>query len=840
MRGRQRVVSDDPTYADLTEKVRRLEETADKYRVVEALLKQTKDFNVRILKNLKDIYYRTEVTGRITMVSDFVTVVTGYAPADLIGTRLTDRFIGGENRDRYASLLQDTGGVTDFETRIRIRGGEWKWLSINAGRIYDDAGEFIGVEGVARDVTLRKSLEESLYTYEFIANTSKEFMTLIDRDYVYRAVNDSYCRALGKSRDEIVGKSVWVLWGEEVFERVIKDYLDRCFRGKEVQYEARLRFFGRDPRWFEINYYPYLDSEKTVSHAVVVSRDVDMAKRAERVLLKAHDELDYRVRQRTRSLELANAQLKREVAARKQTETELEKARDAAADASSAKSEFLANISHEIRTPVSGIVGMIRMTLSTLLTKDQRENLFTIKGLAESILSLTNDILDLSKIEARKLTFYPENVSLPRRIPEIVRPFTWQAREKGVELAWEIDPDLPDRLYVDIHRLSQVLRNLLSNAVKFTERGKIVLHVFQTGQDETGVELAFSVSDTGVGIPEEKISHLFQSFSRVDSPDRRRREGTGLGLAVSKRIVDLMGGRMTVESRIEEGSVFTVTVRLARARPDDAPVTDAAPHLEASGPGDPPPLNILLAEDNAVNVKYITHFLRKAGHKVTSVTDGRGVLPALRERDYDVVLMDVQLPGMDGIETTRRIRSETGGGFDPNIPVIGLTAYALKGDRERLLSAGMNEHVPKPVDFGRLHAVLRRFFAKTPKDGGGSPEKGRSPAPVLQWETALERMEGNESLLIELCRMFTEEASSIMESVERSLHSKKWEAAYQPVHSLKGTLSVLEAVPARQSAVHLEESLQNHDTEAAAARFQHLKDELRALTAYLSRYIRSS
>ena len=600
-------------------------------------------------------------------------------------------------RPALDSVLSDgTPGVVDYRLDLPV-GARWFSAAVSPYHVADGPCE--GVVCVVRDITEARRRDERLQArteeLEGFFDVALDLLCIADLDGRFVKVNRAWEETLGHTREELEGaRFLEFVHPDDV--QVTIDTMGRLATGHRVV-DFINRYRCRDGTYRDIEWR----SNPAGRRVYAAARDVTDRLRAERELVAINHDLEAAT---ARANEMA-------------VQAEL---------ASAAKTQFLANMSHEIRTPMNGVIGMTGLLLDTGLSHEQRRYAEVVRTSGEALLALIDDILDFSKIEARRVELDRVTFGLRTLTDGVIDLLGVKAREKRLDLSCDVDAAVPDTLCGDPGRLRQVLLNLLGNALKFTEAGGVTLRVGLEVLAADRVTLRFAVTDTGIGIPADRQHILFSPFTQVDGSTTRKYGGTGLGLAISKQLAELMGGTMGLESAEGRGSTFWFTavfhVVATDRRCDDRRTPQPGPreaHPTAPA-GSKGRFRILLAEDNPINQTVALKTLERLGYAADVVATGDEVLRAVADVAYDLVLMDCQMPGMDGFEATRRIRRSEGSASNPRVPIVAMTAHAMAGDRDRCLAAGMDDYLCKPFRPRELGAVLDRWLATEPASASAS------------------------------------------------------------------------------------------------------------------------
>jgi len=652
-------------------------DVTEEHRIQEELRKSEEKYRL-LAENAADVIWTVNVEGELTYISPSIQMLRGLTPEEAMAETIPQTMPPAS----YAKVLQKAeeharqGGREDLHLEVEQyrKDGSTVWVEMMIRPLFGPDGGKAGFVGVSRDVTRRRTAQAALRKSE------ERFRAFFDNveDMIYYQGIDGSLSMLNRASSLITGypntefDTDPMLWRRIIHPDDVRDAEDffRRYPAGVPYYEVTYRLRAKDglTKWIESRMYGAKDTSGKYVGYHCIDRDVTERTALERSLVEA---------------------------------------RDRAEEASRAKNAFLATMSHEIRTPLNGIMGMLQLAETTELSGEQADYVTGALTSCRNLLRVLSDILDISRIEAGALGLVDEEFPTEAVFAPVMELLAVEARRKGLELTLDMAPDVPDRMRGDSGRLRQVIFNLVGNAVKYTESGGVRVTVSRLPfcPVPDGVCLYVGIADTGIGIPDDRIAHVFEPFTQIESTLSRKHGGTGLGLSIVRRLLMLMNATCSVETQEGQGAAFHLSLPLRSATPQDRART-------APGPTASRQARVLVAEDDPVNLFTTMRFLEKLGHLPRGARDGCEALKLLRDEHFDCVLMDIQMPGRNGLETAKDIRSQASGAFDPGIPIVALTAHAMAGDKEAFLAAGMDAYLSKPVELEALRealcAVLRR------------------------------------------------------------------------------------------------------------------------------------
>ncbi|MDO8293866.1 MAG: PAS domain S-box protein [Gallionella sp.] len=733
--------------------------------------------------------------SRITLINRACEEQWGMSFSDLRGTDASQLFppdqialFLAKDREVFAS-----GQQVDFEETV------WN-AALKKNRIvhtykkpvFDEAGKPLYLIGVSVDITERKQADEVLKLHKLVIDTALNGFWMVDMSGNLRGANEAYAKMSGYAVDELLNMHISQLEAKEKSAEEVAAHGEKIIAQGYDRFETRHR--RKDGQEIDVEVSARFMPESQLFFAFL--RDITEHKRAERELRELNEHLEERVEQRTR---------------------ELTQAKQLAESVNRIKSEFLANMSHEIRTPMNSILGMAHLALSVKVDRRNQDYLKKIQTSGEHLLGIIDDILDFSKLDAGRLKIDTVDFDLSRMLESVSNLVAGKAAAKGLELVFDVDANLCINLRGDPLRLVQVLVNYADNAIKFTEKGGIIIRAKKIEENETSCLVRFEVQDTGIGINDAEQAKLFQPFQQLDASSTRRYGGTGLGLAISKQLAEMMHGEVGVESAPGQGSVFWFSVRLDKTwwscRAENINGTDVPPAMLALISG----AYILLVENNLFNQQVATEFIQNAGATVCIVQNGEEAIDLLIDDHFDCVLMDIQMPVMDGFETTRLIRANPA---LAGIPVIAMTASASGEDRERCLAAGMNDFIGKPFKPYTFYAVIAGCLAGRVQEAPVSSAPAASAARatrvddhgIIDLALLAELVGGNRLKMREFALKFLASARQDMAEVEAALERKDLVALDALGHHIKSPARMAGAI----GFAKLCEALQKYSKDGAS------------------------
>jgi PAS domain S-box-containing protein len=650
-----------------------VDDISDQKRYEKDLI-ESKEMFQTVFNNMAATITVTDKDERIVAWNPFAEKMLRMTREELFNKPVKDLYPAKEWKRLRALNIRQKGVAQDIETQVLRSDGHILDVSISISVLKDLEGNPIGSIGIIRDITVQKAAERKLRESEnkirIILDNSAAAITLTDDEERIVSWNKYTEHLLEMKKTDLYLKPVSAIYPKAEWDKIRSENIRKTGSKHHLQTKIMTSTGKLIDIDLSINILRDLNGE--IVGSVGIMQDITEQKKFQEMLVQA---------------------------------------KLAAEEANSAKSLFLANMSHEVRTPMNTIMGMIDLTLDTPLTDDQKENLSVAKDAADNLLGLLNDILDLSRVEAGKITLEQIDFHLHHVAKSVIKGLSVLAHNRNLQLELHIDPNVPELLQGDPVRLRQVMINLINNAIKFTHKGKIITHIKVSNIEGKDAALLFSITDQGIGIPKDKHEVIFDLFTQADESTTRRFGGTGLGLAICKRLVEMMSGRIWVESELTKGSTFFFTAQFKIVEQGKTSFAHLQEDGKDSGDGALKDLNILLAEDNVVNQKIVIRMLEKHGWQVETAVNGQEVIEQSHKKDYDIILMDAHMPVIDGLEATRIIRrheEKTG----KHVPIIALTARAMQEDRRRCLDAGMDGYVAKPIDRKKLYDEITSIFKK--------------------------------------------------------------------------------------------------------------------------------
>jgi len=732
-------------------------------------LKLASQYSLSLIEASLDPLVTISPEGKITDMNEALANITGMTREELSGTDFLDYFTEPQMaREVYQEIFAN-GSVADSPLTLRHKDGKLTDVLFNGSVYKDDKGNVLGVVVVARDVTAQKLL--SKYSLSLI-EASLDPLVTISTEGKITDMNQATVDIIGMTREELTGTDFFDYFTQPQMAREV--YQEVFAKGSVADSPLTLRH--KDGKLTDVlfNGSVYKDDRGNVLGVVIVARDITNQKRIATELTEA----------------IVFAEMATEIA--EVAKTKAESSTLIAENAVKAKQQFLSNMSHEIRTPMNAIIGFTKVLLKTELSAKQKEYLTAIKLSGDALIVLINDILDLAKVDAGKMTFEQVPFKMSVSIAAMVHLFETKIWEKNLVLIKEYDTKIPDVLLGDPVRLHQIILNLVSNAVKFTSKGSITVSVRLLSEDDEKVKIEFSVKDTGIGISESKKTTIFDNFQQATSGTSRLYGGTGLGLAIVKQLVEPQGGTISVTSKLDEGSTFSFILDFKKTT-EQADIEIETTVLDSENSN----IRVLVVEDIPLNQLLMKTLLDDYGFERDMADNGRIAIEKLKTSTFDVILMDLQMPVMNGFEATDYIRNK----MNLSIPIIALTADVTTVDLAKCKAVGMNDYIAKPVDERILYTKIVGLVKKTtsPVDTDTEPDTEPESNELIEikkikcinLEYLNTRTKSNPQLMMEMINLYLEQTPPLINAMKKGLLDKDWKSLQAAVHKMIPSFAIM-------------------------------------------------
>ena len=726
-------------------------------------LKLASQYSLSLIEASLDPLVTINTEGKITDMNEALANITGMSREELSGTDFFDYFTEPQMAREVYQEVFAKGSVADSPLTLRHKDGKLTDVLFNGSVYKDGNGNVLGVVIVARDVTAQKLL--SKYSLSLI-EASLDPLVTISTEGKITDMNQATVNIIGMTREELTGTDFFDYFTEPQMARGV--YQEVFAKGSVADSPLTLRH--KDGKLTDVlfNGSVYKDDRGNVLGVVIVARDITNQKRIATELTEA----------------IVFAEMATEIA--EVAKNKAESSTLIAENAVKAKQQFLSNMSHEIRTPMNAIIGFTKVLLKTELNHKQKEYLTAIKLSGDALIVLINDILDLAKVDAGKMTFEQVPFKMAVSISAMIHLFETKIWEKNLLLIKEYDERIPEVLLGDPVRLHQIILNLVSNAVKFTSKGSITVSIRLLSEDDEKVDIEFSVKDTGIGISESKMTSIFDNFQQATSGTSRLYGGTGLGLAIVKQLVEPQGGTISVNSKLDEGSVFSFTLSFQKTTAE-AEIEDVSTELDAENNN----IKVLVVEDIPLNQLLMKTLLDDFGFERDMADNGKIAIEKLKSKEFDIILMDLQMPEMNGFEATDFIRNR----MHSDIPIIALTADVTTVDLAKCKAVGMNDYIAKPVDERILYSKIIALVKKTTpiidiKED--SPELIEiKKIKCIDLEYLNTRTKSNPQLMMEMITLYLEQTPPLINAMKNALQNKDWDSLHASVHKMIPSFAIM-------------------------------------------------